>query len=269
MTHEKPIGIVAGVGPFAGLDLLSKILTETAVAKDQDHLPIYSLSQPHEILDRTEYLLGLVAENPGYALARQLQKLAAMGAEVAGIPCNTAYAPVIFNVIKAELEKTNCPIQLLHMIEEVGRFLHDTHPQMETIGVLSTTGAYRAQIYPQVLEPLGFTVVVPDETMQVNGIHPAIYDPIYGIKANGGATETAVSHLQLGVQALKAQGAQAVILGCTEISLALPAGEIDGLVAIDPTRILARALIRESNVAKLQGGKPATFMENSCPAYES
>ncbi|MCZ7670041.1 MAG: aspartate/glutamate racemase family protein [Chloroflexi bacterium] len=190
MTHEKPIGIVAGVGPFAGLDLLSKILTETAVAKDQDHLPIYSLSQPHEILDRTEYLLGLVAENPGYALARQLQKLAAMGAEVAGIPCNTAYAPVIFNVIKAELEKTNCPIQLLHMIEEVGRFLHDTHPQMETIGVLSTTGAYRAQIYPQVLEPLGFTVVVPDETMQVNGIHPAIYDPIYGIKANGGATKT-------------------------------------------------------------------------------
>ncbi len=257
MTHEKPIGIVAGVGPFAGLDLLSKILDETIAGKDQDHLPIYSLSQPNEILDRTEYLLGRVPENPAFAIARQLQKLAAMGAEVAGIPCNTAHAPAIFNVIEAELEIAGCHIKLLHMIREVGRFLHENYPEIQTIGVLSTTGTYRAQIYPQVLEPLGFTVVVPDETMQVDLIHPSIYDPVYGIKANGGATETAVSHLQSGIQALKTQGAQALILGCTEIPLAIQTSTIDGMITIDPTRILARALIRESNVAKLQSGRVA------------
>ena len=257
MTQEKPIGIVAGVGPFAGLDLLGKILEETAVSKDQDHLPIYSLSQPNEILDRTEYLLGIVNKNPGYAMATQLQKLAALGSEVAGIPCNTAHAPTIFNVIKAELQKAACDINLLHMIQEVGRFLHENYPEIQTIGVLSTTGTYRAQIYPQVLEPLGFNVVVPDETMQVELIHPSIYDPNYGIKANGGATETAVSHLLSGAQALKAQGAQAIILGCTEIPLAIQTNEVDGMIAIDPTRILARALIRESNSAKLQGGKVA------------
>jgi aspartate racemase len=252
MIYEKPIGIVAGVGPFAGLDLLRKILEETAVSTDQDHLPIYSLSQPNEILDRTEYLLGLVAENPGYALACQLQKLAAMGAEVAGIPCNTAHAPAIFNVVKKEQEKAGCTIQLLHMIEEVGHFLHNNTPHIQTIGVLSTTGTYRAQIYPQVFEPLGFTVVVPDETMQVNLIHPAIYDPVYGIKATGVPTETAVSHLHSGAQFLKSHGAQALILGCTEIPLAIQTSHIDGMFTIDPTRILARALIRESNPAKLQ-----------------
>jgi len=257
MTQEKSIGIVAGVGPFAGLDLLGKLLEETAVSKDQDHLPIYSLSQPNEILDRTEYLLGFVDKNPGYAMATQLQKLAAMGAKVAGIPCNTAHAPTIFNVIKAELQKADCDINLLHMIQEVGRFLHENYPEIQTIGVLSTTGTYRAQIYPQVLEPLGFMVVVPDETMQVDLIHPAIYDPDYGIKANGGATETAVSHLLTGAQTLKSQGAQAIILGCTEIPLAIQTNEVDGMIAIDPTRILARALIRESNSAKLQGGKVA------------
>jgi aspartate racemase len=143
------------------------------------------------------------------------------------------------------------------MIQEVGRFLHEHYPVVETIGVLSTTGTYRAQIYPQVLEPLGFTVVVPDETMQVDLIHPAIYDPVYGIKANGGATETAVSHLQTGAQALKTQGAQALILGCTEIPLAMQTSTVDGMIAIDPTRILARALIRESNGAKLKSGKAA------------
>lgn len=259
MNHEKPIGIVAGVGPFAGLDLLGKILAETAVSQDQAHLPIYSLSQPSEILDRTEYLLGLVTENPAFAIARQLQKLSVMGAEVAGIPCNTAHAPAIFNVIEAELHKANCPIKLLHMIQEVGRFLHENYPEIETIGVLSTTGTYRAQIYPQVLEPLGFTVVVPDETMQVELIHPSIYDPIYGIKANGGGTETAVSHLQTGAQTLKTQGAQALILGCTEIPLVMQTSTVDGMIAIDPTRILARALIRESNGAKLQSGKVANL----------
>ena len=257
MTQEKPIGIVAGVGPFAGLDLLGKILEETAAGSDQDHLPIYSLSQPDEILDRTEYLLSNVAENPAYAIARQLQKLAAMGAEVAGIPCNTAHAPAIYNVIEAELKQANCPIQLLHMIREVGRFLRENYPEIQSIGVLSTTGTFRAHIYPQVLEPLGYTVAAPDEAMQVDLIHPAIYDSDYGIKATGTPTETAVSHLLTGAQALKTQGAQAIILGCTEIPLAIQTGHVEGMVTIDPTRILARALIRESNIAKLQSGKVA------------
>lgn len=259
MTSEKPIGIVAGVGPFAGLDLLGKILAETVAAQDQAHLPIYSLSQPSEISDRTEYLLGLVDENPAYAIVDQLQKLAAMGAEVVGVPCNTAHAPAIFDVIESELQKAACPIKLPHMIQEVGRFLHVNYPEIQTIGVLSSTGTYRTQIYAQVLEPLGYIVVVPDETMQVDLIHPAIYDPVYGIKANGGATETAVSHLHTGAKNLKNRGAQAIILGCTEIPLALQTTTIDGMIAIDPTRILARALIRESNGAKLQSN-PATLL---------
>ncbi len=251
---EKAIGIVAGVGPFAGLDLLGKVLAETAVSLDQHHLPIYSLSQPGEIVDRTEYLLGLVAENPAYAIARQLQKLAAMGAAVAGIPCNTAHAPAIFNIIRAELAAAHCPIHLLHMIEEVGRFLAEKHPDIERIGVLSTTGTYRAAIYPQVLAAAGYQAIIPEEGMQVERVHPAIYDPVYGVKATGVATERARGDLLTAVAALRDRGAQAIILGCTEMPLALPEKELDGLPAIDPTRILARALIREANASKLVVG---------------
>ena len=249
MKHDKPIGIVAGVGPFAGLDLLGKILAETPAGKDQDHLPIYSLSQPDEILDRTEYLLGEVAENPAYAIARQLQKLAAMGAQVAGIPCNTAHAPPIFDAITAELRAANCPIHLLHMIREVGRYVQETHPDIQTIGVLSTTGTYRARIYPQVLEELGLTVVTPDEAMQVERIHPAVYDPVYGIKATGAPTEQARAYLLDGALALRQLGAQAVVLGCTEMPLAIREKQVHAMVTIDPTRILARVLIREARTA--------------------
>ncbi|MBK8988332.1 MAG: amino acid racemase [Chloroflexi bacterium] len=246
MVGDKPIGIVAGVGPFAGLDLLGKILAETAVHRDQDHLPIYSLSQPDEILDRTEYLLGIVAENPAYAIAGQLQKLAAMGAQVAGIPCNTAHAAPIFDVIMAELRAANCQIHLLHMIREVGRHLRDNHPAIQTVGVLSTTGTYRAQIYPQMLGEVGFIVLAPDEAMQAAQIHPAIYDPVYGIKATGAPTNQARAQLMAGARALRQQGAEAVILGCTEIPLAIETAQIHDMIAIDPTRILARALIREA-----------------------
>lgn len=246
MKHDKPIGIVAGVGPFAGLDLLGKILAETPAGKDQDHLPIYSLSQPDEILDRTEYLLGKVAENPAYAMARQLQKLAAMGAQVAGIPCNTAHAPPIFDVIVAELQAADCPIHLLHMIREVGRYVQETYPDIQTIGVLSTTGTYRAAVYPQVLGEAGFIVVAPDEVMQVEQIHPAIYDPAYGVKATGAPTEQARAQLAAGAWALHEMGAEAIILGCTEMPLAIQTPQLHGLPVIDPTRILARALIREA-----------------------
>ena len=64
MTTEKIIGIVGGAGPFAGLDLQAKILNQTVAGRDQDHLTIITLSQPNQLPDRTDYLLGNVPERP-------------------------------------------------------------------------------------------------------------------------------------------------------------------------------------------------------------
>lgn len=76
---EKWIGVVGGVGPFAGIDLLGKIAAETIANQDQDHLTALNWSQPAKIVDRTEYLLGQVAENPAGALAAQVQQLPKWG----------------------------------------------------------------------------------------------------------------------------------------------------------------------------------------------
>ena len=69
------------------------------VEKDQDHLPVAMLSIPEKVLDRTEFLLGKVNENPGLAIAEIANKLAETGAEIVGIPCNTAHSPEIFDAI--------------------------------------------------------------------------------------------------------------------------------------------------------------------------
>ncbi|MEM7111871.1 MAG: amino acid racemase [Chloroflexota bacterium] len=246
---EKMVGIVAGVGPFAGADLFQKILAETVANKDQDHLTVLSLSGPGAILDRTEYLLGHVAENPGYAMAQQLHVLAKGGARVAGIPCNTAHAPAIFNVIRAEMPNS---VQLLHMIGETGRFLREERPFIHNIGVLSTTGTYLTQIYPQTLEPMGYNVVVPNQVTQEEIVHTAIYHPEYGIKACGLATTQATTQLAEAIKQLEDAGAEAIVLGCTEIPLAFPEPYLGKLPLIDPTRVLARALIREASPMKLK-----------------
>ncbi len=240
------------MGPYAGLDLLRKILEQTIAHRDQDHLTIVSLSQPNQIVDRTEYLLGQVRENPGQALATQVQALARMGAEIAGIPCNTAHVPKIFDVIQTELKEAACPVKLLHMIEEVALFLKTRHPDVKRIGILSTTGTYRARLYPDFLSSAGFVPLLVPMELQDGKIHPAISDQKFGVKARGGGAGKARENLLEGVWALRKQGAQAVILGCTEIPLAIPEPKIDDTIMIDPALILARALIREAAPSKLK-----------------
>lgn len=51
----KIIGVVGGMGTYAGIDLLRKIADNTGAVKDQEHLPVAMLSLPDKILDRSEY----------------------------------------------------------------------------------------------------------------------------------------------------------------------------------------------------------------------
>ncbi len=253
MTHnEKIIGVVSGAGPFAGLDLLGKILDETVAKSDPDHLTVISLSQPNRLPDRTQFLLGETAVNPAPAIFNQLQQLERAGASIAAIPCNTAHAPLIFDVVWEQLQASGSQIKFLNMIAETAQHIRQHYAHIQRIGVLSTTGTYQVQIYPSQLEPEGFTVLVPDINLQTEVIQPAIDNPQYGIKALGNNAQRAREGLLRGVEDLRQQGAEAIILGCTEIPLAITESRLGDLIVIDPTRILARALIREVDPAKLK-----------------
>ena len=252
MLGRKIIGIVGGVGPFAGVDLQQKILASTEASADQEFLPALIISDPEQIADRTAFLRGKTAVNPAAALAAQLQLLDKMGATVAGIPCNTAHAPQIFDEMLDICHRNNLSLRCLHMINEVGQTLKAGFPEVHRVGVLSTIGTYEAGFYPRILAEMGFTAVLPERPLLDNTIHPAIYDPEYGIKACGRDALQAREDLLLAVSILVEQGAEAVILGCTELPLVFPEKELDGVPLIDPTAILARALIREIDPSKLR-----------------
>lgn len=249
---EKIIGIVGGIGPYAGLELAKKIFDQTKAQSDQEHLTIILISMPAQIGDRTSFLLNQGEINPAFALFHIIRKLEDAGATVVGIPCNTAHAPQIYDIIVEELIESNSKIKLVNMIEEVRKFILENYPNLKNVGVLCTTGTYKTEIYRNMLNQKDFHVIMPNEEFQ-DIVHKAIYNPRYGIKAQADAvTKMAKKTLLKAFRHLQKAGAEAIILGCTEISLAITANRIGRTVIIDPSLILARALIKEVDKNKLK-----------------
>ena len=251
-VHDGAIGIVGGVGPYAGLDLMRKIFDQTEAASDQDHLPVIQYSFSNRIADRTAFLLGRSRENPGDMLGEIMESLVRSGATVIGMPCNTAHSPAILEAALPKLVRGNPKACFVHMIEEVTRAICENQPRARTIGVLSTIGTYETGIYQDALERKGLTALFPDAEGR-ESVQRAISDPVFGIKAESNPV-TAEARARLAGQAgeLARRGAEAVILGCTEIPLALTERELHGIPLIDATAVLATALIREFAPEKLK-----------------
>lgn len=244
---DKIIGVIGGMGPYAGLDLVRKIFDLTEADRDQDHLPVALLSYPGRIRDRSEFLFGKVGENPAEAIAGVALQLDRLGTHVAGIPCNTAHAPAIFDVVQERLREAGASLRLLNMIRETANYISREAEGVERIGLLSTSAVFRLGLYKNALEEAGFEAVMPDENVQETIINRTIFDETYGIKAQANpVSQIARQSLLSAITHLEKKGAHAVVLGCTELPLAIPEDEIDSMLVIDPTEILARALIRET-----------------------
>jgi aspartate racemase len=252
MKREKIIGIVGGVGPYAGIDLAKKIFDQTQATIDQDHLPVIIVSFPAEVGDRTAFLSGQTTINPAYGIAKIIKNLYQGGADIIGIACNTAHVPPIFNVITDEIKRENLDIRLIHIIDEVVKFIRDNSPKINDVGILGTMGTYKSDIYQTVFKRENIRAILPDEKHE-RILHDAIYSPIIGIKAQSNpVSEATKSKLMEAINHLKKKGAEAVVLGCTELPLAITEQTINGTIVIDPTVILARALIREVSPNKLK-----------------
>ena len=247
------IGIIGGMGPYAGLDLVQKIFDHTEAYRDHDHLPVAMLSYPHCICDRTSFLFGDIDENPAYALADLARSLETAGASVAAMPCNTAHAAPILDVMQEELDRTGNRIRIISMIEETARAVREHPGGFKRVGVLSSMAVYRLRIYADALEQAGIEAILPDESVEEQLVDAAIFNEEWGIKAIANPVHPrARQSLLEAIDHLRALGAEAVILGCTEFPLAVPEPDADGIPLIDPTVVIARALIRETYPERLR-----------------
>ena len=228
------------MGPQAGIDLATKIVSETIARIDQDHIPVILYGHPG-IPDRTAFLFGKTSLNPAIAIADGLEKLALAGADVAGIACNTAHSPSIIGEVRRLLDEAGCDLKILHLIGETVRALTMLLPNVKRVGVLGTKGTLKFRLYDDPLEEAGIAVIHPKDLDALNG---AIFDPEFGMKGfSSPVSQKARTSVLRAVDDVVEQGAEAVILGCTELPLAVSRDYRAGIPLIDPGQVLARALV--------------------------
>jgi aspartate racemase len=233
---EYKIGIIGGVGPLATVDFMDKVIRHTEASKDQDHIKMVVEHNP-KIPDRTENLLS-DGPDPTIPLLAACKRLEADNAEMIAIPCNTAHAFV-------ERIQRYISIPVVHMLYETACTIRDNYPRCKTVGLLATTGTLQSRVYHDVLEAMDLQVLVPDDEHQ-DRVMAAIYGE-EGVKA-GFTTGSCVDDLQTALASLVVKGADAVILGCTELPILLQASdeysvEDRSVIVLDPTEILARRCV--------------------------
>lgn len=229
---EKILGIIGGMGPEASAQLYMKMIKATKVKKGQEHFRIIIDSNP-KIPDRTRAILGL-GENPAPFIAETANNLKKAGVDLACIPCITSH--YFYDEIKAG---TDLPI--IHALEELNTFIHDTYPGIRRIGVLATTGTKNTRIFDKFLKDV--SIIYPDDNIQEEYVMEAIYGEGTGIKS--GVTEgKPVELLKAAGEHVIEKGAEVVILGCTEIGLVLSKDSLKR-PAIDPVDVMAEVMIRK------------------------
>ena len=245
IEKRKMIGIVGGMGPYAGLDLVKKIFDLTQANQDQDHVPLAMISVPHKITDRTKFLEGGTDINPGIEISNIVRQLSDQGASVIGMPCNTAHSSKIINEVYNSIPEG---IIFINMVSEVIKFIKGEYPDIERVGILATTGTMKAGVYNKELIDNDLKPIILSKENQKKLIDQAIYDKDFGIKSiSNPVQDIAKRKIYLAIESLIENKAEVVILGCTELPLAVNATSVKTIPLIDSTMILAKSLLFKSN----------------------
>lgn len=222
---KKILGVLGGIGPMSSAYFYKLVTEKTLANTDQEHLDIV-ISSKASIPDRTAYILDETQENPLPCMINEAQKLHNFGADIIAITCNTAH--FFYKKIQDALE-----IPILNIGEIAVKKLNEQG--ITKIGVMATTGTILGGIYQDNSHKFGMECIVPDENEQ-KIVMSIIYDYI---KANKKAP---LDEFLSVANSLKNKGAQAIILGCTELSL-IKESEHLSEDFVDPLEILAEASI--------------------------
>jgi aspartate racemase len=159
------------------------------------------------------------------------EKLAKCGAEFVICPDNTIHEAFSFI-------ENNSPLPWLHIADVVSKKAVDSG--YKTCIILGTQYLMEGPVYPQALSKSGVNYLIPSEE-----VRKKINTIIFSELVHGNFSETNRLYFNEVIQELKDQGAEAAILGCTEIPLLVDPDDCP-LPTLDSTRLLARAAIKHA-----------------------
>jgi aspartate racemase len=228
---DKMLGVLGGMGPLASAQFMLRLTLLTPATRDQEHIPAVLWSDPR-VPDRTRHALA-GAEDPLPWLLRGIEGLQQAGCGAIAIPCNTAHG--WFDEMRRAAS-----VPIIHIVDAAATDLRAMGGPSGTIGVMGTQATLDMRLYQERLEWQGWRCIIPSQAEMDRLVVPAIAL----VKANRVAD--AFQPLSEVVNTLAERGASAVVLGCTEIPLAIQAGPADALKppVVDTIDALARAAIR-------------------------
>lgn len=240
MNGTRVVGILGGMGPAAGADFARLFVAACTEHMQRTGVPVSDQAFPEHWLaqvpvpDRSAALgrlsaVGFGGHQPLEPMLQAMGKLAALGAQTVAVACNTAHA------WHGELQQRFPHIEVLHVAREVARTLAGRGVRA---GLLATEGTYAACLYDEALAQVGIPCHVPDALERAQ-LMRGIYD---GVKMG----DMALAHdcfVRVAQALARRHGLNTLILGCTEIPLAL--SEVPGMAGlelVDPAVLLARTL---------------------------
>ena len=243
------IGILGGMGTQAGLDFCNKLAMLNRGKIDQEY-PLFMLYNKSDIPGRPESigvqtkLLSTIPRNSKNtkkyntlwkSLLEGCKSLEKSGCKFIVIPCNTAH--YWYEDLKKKIK-----IPIINMPKEVFTQTKKGCKKNSKIGLLATEGTLKTEIYDKIFKK-NYILVKPSNNLQANSVNKAIKHVKMGnIKLAEKAIKPAIKYL------IK-QKCKKIILGCTEI----------------PIAIFAYKSLQNAKVSKLYLD-PNLILANSCMA---
>jgi aspartate racemase len=222
----KHIGIVACSAEGAAL-CYTTICIEAQEKLFKYRHPEITMHTP-PLSDYMQHIWNGDWENVAELMLKSARIVADAGADFAICPDNTIHQAYDLMISKS-------PIPWLHIAEVVGK--EAKQKKFKNLGILGTKYLVTSPVYPSSLIKFGITSEMPKE-VDIHKIDHIIFEEL----VNGVVKEESRLYFNRVIKRLKANGCDAVVLGCTEIPLLIDPNDCP-LPVLDSTRLLARAAI--------------------------
>jgi aspartate racemase len=230
-TEMKTIGIIGGVSWVSSIEyyrLLNEMVAERLGGLHSAKLLMYSIefgefSEQERLAEKGDW----------NALDRTIidaaQRLKRGGADFIIIASNTINS-------RADHIQENVGLPVLHIADATGKKVNESG--IVTVALLGTKYTMEQDFYRERLEKYGLNVVIPNETER-EIINEVIFDELCAGKFYNSSRE---KYIQIINRLVDEEGAEGVILGCTEIPLLIKQEDVSVLV-FDTTAIHCEAAV--------------------------
>jgi aspartate racemase len=223
------IGIVACSAEGAALCYRTICVEGAQLLGPHDH-PEVSM-HTHSLADYMKCIYRNDWQGVGELMLSSATKLADIGASFVICPDNTIHQALPYIQARS-------PLPWLHIAEVVAA--QATERGFRRLGLTGTRYLVESEVYPEKLtaRTLEYLRPNPAEREEINRI--IMDELVYGL-----FKPEAVKYFQQVIVRMKAEGCDAVVLGCTEIPLIINDTN-SPLPTLDSTRLLARAALRRA-----------------------